>query len=129
MAARGSKEGIVGDGCPYEVDEVGEGEVEKCGRGSEETQMKGVAKASSVRGDVRATEVGMAKRGYGGEEEGRVRKRSKMEVGIEEEEGLWEIDSRYREYLYETWMWGSMQECRFAFPDVLMWYWLVVLKE
>ena len=65
------------------------------------------------------------------EEEDVVGKWLKKEVGVveEEEEGVWDIDSRYGEYLYETWMWGSMRESRFAFPDVSMWYWLVVLKE
>ena len=47
----------------------------------------------------------------------------------EEEEEIDERDWRYAEYLYEKWMWASMEERRFAFPDVSMWYWLVVLKE
>ena len=42
---------------------------------------------------------------------------------------MFEIDWRYGDYLYEKWMWGSMEDNRFAFPTVSMWYWLVVLKE
>ena len=42
---------------------------------------------------------------------------------------MFEIDSRYGEYLYEKWMWGSMRENRFAFLGVSMWYGLAVLKE
>ena len=42
---------------------------------------------------------------------------------------MFEIDWRYGDYLYEKWMWESMEDNRFAFPTVSMWYWLVVLKE
>ena len=49
-----------------------------------------------------------------GEEEGN-RKRSKKEVVAVEEEVVYDIDGRYEEYLYERWIWGSMQENRFSF--------------
>ena len=62
----------------------------------------------------------MGKRGCEDAEGEGCRKYRKVEVNVEEEEGLWEVDSRYEEYLYETWMWGSMREGRFAFPDVAM---------
>ena len=58
-----------------------------------------------------------------------VAKRLKKEGDVEEEEVVYDIDGRYGEYLYERWMWGSMQENRFSFWDVSMWYWLAVLKE
>ena len=57
------------------------------------------------------------------------RKRPKKELVGAEEERSYDIDSRYGEYLYERWMWGSMQENRFAFWDISIWYWLAVLKE
>ena len=77
-------------------------------------------KRRAVGENVGAAEVAMGKRGYEDTEGGRCRKYLRAEVDVEEEEGLWEIDSRYGEYLYETWMWGSMRESRFAFPDVVM---------
>ena len=69
------------------------------------------------------------KRNYEGEENDGDQKRSKKKLVDAEEEGTYDIDSRYGEYLYERWMWGSMQENRFGFWDVSMWYWLAVLKE
>ena len=72
--------------------------------------------------------------GNGAEEEGCKEVRRELEwkrrkVIDEEEEGVNELDWRYGEYLYEKWMWASMEEGRFVFADVSMWYWLVVLKE
>ena len=64
----------------------------------------------------------MGKRGPVDEEESLPQKRSRIEVGINEEEGVFEIDWRYGEYLYEKWMWGSMEDNRFVFPTVSMWY-------
>ena len=62
-------------------------------------------------------------------EEDVVGKRIKKEVGVVDEEEVYDVDGRYGEYLYDEWIWGSMRENRFAFPDVSMWYWLIVLKE
>ena len=97
--------------------------------GKEEAQREEVENTSNVCENEGAMRVGMSKRGPGDEERGSPPKRPKIEVGVVEEEGVFEIDWRYGEYLYERWMWGSMEDNRFSFPTVSMWYWLVVLKE
>ena len=55
---------------------------------------------SGEEGAVGATRTDATKRGCEGEEEEEKRKRAKREVAVEEEE-VFEIDSRYGEYLYE----------------------------
>ena len=42
--------------------------------------------------------------------------------GLIDEEEPGEVDPRYEEYLYDEWIWGSVRENRYAFPDVSMWY-------
>ena len=114
--------------CPCRGDEGKAGKDENVIE-EEGTQRGGIKETSSGCEGKRAAGVIVGKRGPGDEEEGRQQKRSRVEVGIVEEEGVFEIDWRYEDYLYEKWMWESMEDNRFAFPTVAMWYWLVVLKE
>ena len=58
---------------------------------------------SGDRGDVELVRADATKRGYEGEEEEENRKRLRKEAVVEDEE-VFEIDSRYGEYLYEKWM-------------------------
>ena len=122
-----------------EADERGSDPRRK-GRGEEEEEVVGIVREDQERGiDIEKgvireeTAVGMervgSKRNYEGEGNDGDQKRAKKELVNAEEEGTYDIDSRYGEYLYERWMWGSMEENRFAFWDVAMWYWLAVLKE
>ena len=101
MTGDGSKEGSKGEDCSCHEDGM---ETKKGGNGSKgkEAQQEEVEKTSSGREDVGAAEVAVGKRGCEDTEGEGCRKYRKAEVDVEEEEGLWEVDSRYGEYLYET---------------------------
>ena len=138
-SSKGKKEGDTVIGNRDEADERG-GDPRREGCSEEEEEVVGIVKEDQEGGigiekgvireetAVEMKRVG-GKRNYEGEENDGDQKRSKTERVDAEEEGTYDIDSRYGEYLYERWMWGSMEENRFAFWDVAMWYWLAVLKE
>ena len=124
MAEQDKKEGLEGTACiSGAVGEKGKMVMSVvCGG------VGGGERKSGEEDDAESTRADATKRGCEGGEEEENRKRSKREVVVEGEEAF-EIESRYGEYLYEKWMWGSMRENRFAFSSVSMWYWLARLKE
>ena len=128
MTEHESKKGN-GENCwPCKVD-GGRTEKDENALGEGEVQQEEIEKTLNVYEDEGAMSVGVSKRGAGDDEDSSSPKRPKIELGIVEEEGVFEIDWRYGEYLYERWMWGSMEGNRFSFLTVSMWYWFVVLKE
>ena len=128
MTERESEGGRGGNCCPCSGNER-KAEKDENARGKEEVQREEVKEASNACENEGALRVIVGKRGPRDEERCSQPKRSKIEVSVVKEEGVFEIDWRYGEYLYERWIWGSMEDNRFAFPTVSIWYWLVVLKE
>ena len=105
------------------VEKVESGEMRRGKREASKGGCRGSWEMERVSGKANDAEKGECKE-VGGE----LRWKRRKMVDEEEEEAS-ELDWRYGEYLYDKWMWASMEERRFAFPDVSMWYWLFVLKE
>ena len=128
MSEQESKEGRGGNCCPCSGNErtTEKDDNAMVEEAAQREEVKEVSNACKSEGALR---VIVGKRRSGDEEKSSQPKRSKIEISVVEEEGVFEIDWRYGDYLYEKWMWGSMEDNRFAFPTVSMWYWLVVLKE